>query len=104
MRLPWSALARWYRLSNPMPDAAPEAEPAAAPPHRRRGRWFARLALAMILLLVVGELFARFYLGLGDPPLMQSDPEIEYLFKPDQDCRRFGKRIHYNHYSMRSED
>jgi hypothetical protein len=49
-------------------------------------------------------LFARFYLGLGDPPLSQADPEIEYLFKPNQACRRFGNRIKYNQYSMRSEE
>lgn len=57
-----------------------------------------------LLLLIAGELFARFYVGLGDPPLMMPDPQIEYLFKPDQTCRRFGNRIHYNHYSMRADD
>jgi lysophospholipase L1-like esterase len=57
-----------------------------------------------LVLFVGGELFARFYLGLGDPPLSMNDPQIEYLFKPDQDCRRFGRRIKFNHYSMRSDD
>jgi lysophospholipase L1-like esterase len=33
-----------------------------------------------------------------------ADPEIEYLFKPNQEIRRFGNRIHYNAYSMRSDD
>src|SRR5215213_6427631 len=67
-------------------------------------RWGIRVGIVLVLLLIGGELIARFYLGLGDPPLMMTDPTIEYLFKPDQDCRRFGNRIKYNHYSMRSED
>jgi lysophospholipase L1-like esterase len=35
---------------------------------------------------------------------MRTDPEIEYLFQPDQDCRRFGNRVKVNRYSMRSDD
>jgi lysophospholipase L1-like esterase len=73
-------------------------------PPRPRRRWILRATVAIVLLAVGGELFARFYLGLGDPPLSQADPQIEYLFKPNQDCRRFGNRIKYNQYSMRSED
>ncbi len=58
----------------------------------------------MIALLVVGELTARFVLGLGDPPLLMADPEIQYLYQPNQDCRRQGNRVKYNAYSMRSDD
>lgn len=85
-------------------------EPPAPPPEAsrpRRGRWRRRLlvtGLALLLLVTAAELIARFYLGLGDPPLSVADPQIEYLFKPDQTCRRFGHRIHYNHYSMRADD
>jgi lysophospholipase L1-like esterase len=89
-------------MKPPTPD-----DPAAPPPSpkpRRRRRWVVRLAVVALLAFVAGELFARFYLGLGDPPLSQADPEIEYLFKPDQNCRRFGRHIQYNHYSMRSDD
>lgn len=53
--------------------------------------------------LVVGELFCRYYLGLGTPPLSVPHPTIEYLFAPDQDLMRFGNRIVYNHWSMRNE-
>ena len=70
-------------------------------------RWRRRLFIAAILLLVLlvgGELTARFALGLGDPPLLMADPHIEYLFRPNQDCLRFGNRVHYNAYSMRSDD
>jgi hypothetical protein len=53
-------------------------------------------------MLVGVELTARFYLGLGDPPLMIADPEIEYMFAPNQSVRRFGNSIRYNGYSMRA--
>ncbi|MER8959291.1 hypothetical protein [Mesorhizobium sp. M0701] len=56
------------------------------------------------LSLVCGELFCRYYLGLGTPPLSISDPKIEYLFAPDQDVFRFGNRVVYNHWSMRNEE
>ncbi|MBX2851871.1 MAG: hypothetical protein KTR15_09015 [Phycisphaeraceae bacterium] len=61
------------------------------------------LIVLFALLLGAGELFARFYLGLGDPPLSMADPEIEYLFQPSQDVSRFGNRIAFNAYSMRSD-
>lgn len=58
----------------------------------------------MIAVSVIGgELFARYYLGLGDPPLSISDPDIEYLFAPSQDVSRFGNQVKYNAYSMRSD-
>jgi hypothetical protein len=85
-------------------------EPPVSPPDerpRRPHRWRRRLrvtALVLLALLVTAELVARFYLGLGDPPLSMADPQIEYLFKPDQDCHRFDRHIRYNHYSMRSDD
>lgn len=71
---------------------------------QRRYRWLKWLVAVVLLLGVCGELVARFYLGLGDPPLSMADPEIEYLFKPNQDVNRFGNRVKYNAYSMRSDD
>ncbi|MGG6242661.1 hypothetical protein ACQ4N7_28980 [Nodosilinea sp. AN01ver1] len=50
------------------------------------------------------ELFARFGLGLGTPPLTIGHPTIEYMFKPGQDVYRFGNHILINQYGMRSED
>jgi len=58
--------------------------------------------LGLAALIAGGELFARFVLGLGDPPLSVSHPTIEYLFKA-QDVRRFGNRILVNEYGMRNE-
>ena len=57
-----------------------------------------------MVLLIAAELIARFYYGLGDPPLVQADPRIEYLYQPSKTYYRFGHVIHYNAYSMRSED
>ena len=57
---------------------------------------------AVCLLAVGGEWFARSVLGLGDPPLSITHPRIEYLYVPNQDVQRFGKRFLVNDYSMRS--
>lgn len=56
-----------------------------------------------ILAIAFAEGFARFGLGLGDPPLSVVDPEIEYLFKPGS-YRRFGNSVHINSRHMRSEE
>jgi len=60
------------------------------------------LLLAGVTILLAGEAFCRFVLGLGDPPLAMVHPQIEYLFKPDQQLRRLGNQISYNRWSMRS--
>lgn len=72
-----------------------------------KSRWRKRLLWLVVgaLIAVIGlELYARFGLGLGDPPLSIADPEIEYLFKPSRTYHRFGNVVHYNDYSMRSSD
>lgn len=61
------------------------------------------LLVAAILVFAGGEIFARYYLGLGTPPLLVANPQIEYLFKPDQDVTRFGNHFLINHYGMRSD-
>lgn len=66
--------------------------------------WLLRILVTLAIVLVVGELVARYYFGLGDPPLSMADSRIEYLFQPNQTCSRFGNRIHYNAFSMRSDD
>lgn len=68
----------------------------------RDKRRLLRLGGIGICVIVLGELFARFYLGLGDPPLSVAHPTIEYMFKPNQDVYRFGNRQLYNRYGMRS--
>ncbi|BDD87658.1 SGNH/GDSL hydrolase family protein [Desulfofustis limnaeus] len=61
------------------------------------------LMVSICALLVAGEWFARFVLGLGDPPLSTTHPRIEYMYTPDQDVQRFGNRFLVNGYGMRSE-
>jgi lysophospholipase L1-like esterase len=53
--------------------------------------------------LIAAEVFARFALGLGDPPLFQKDDAIEYVLKPGT-YRRFGHTIHINRWSQRSPE
>lgn len=62
------------------------------------------LSISTIITLFLGELFARYILGLGDPPLSISHPKIEYMYKPNQDVSRFGNRILINQYGMRSQN
>jgi len=57
----------------------------------------------VVVLLIAGELLARYAVGLGDPPLFVPDAKIEYLNKPGT-YRRFGHPIHINQWSMRSPD
>ncbi len=68
---------------------------------RRVGIWAGCLLLGAV---IAGELGARYIVGLGDPPLFVLDPEIEYLLKPDQKCRRFGHDYVVNSHAMRSEE
>jgi lysophospholipase L1-like esterase len=57
---------------------------------------------AICALALGGEWFARSVLGLGDPPLSITHPRIEYMYAPNQDVLRFGKRFLINGYGMRS--
>ena len=58
---------------------------------------------ALLVAVAGAELFCRFYLGLGDPPISIPDAEIDYIFAPNQDCSRFGNTVIYNNLSMRCE-
>lgn len=73
--------------------------PSASP---RRARAVIRTLAAVALLAVGAEFALRLTLGLGTPVLIETDPEIEYLLKPDQDLRRFGNRTVTNAFGMRS--
>jgi len=72
-----------------------------------RHKWIRRFVMAVVVMtvaaLVGGELVARYGLGLGDPPLSVVDETIEYRFKPGE-YHRFGNRVFYNAYSMRSDE
>jgi lysophospholipase L1-like esterase len=80
--------------------------PQPAQPRRphRLSRWTLRLLVIFILLVTGAELFARYKLGLGDPPLSMPDPQIEYLYQPSKTYHRFGNTVAFNQWSMRSDD
>lgn len=63
----------------------------------------ARIAAASLVVVAFAELTARVAFGLGDPVLYAADPAVEYLLRPDQNVRRFGRQIIVNQYGMRSE-
>jgi hypothetical protein len=68
----------------------------------KRGTRFLAALGALSGSVLVGELVARFVLGLGTPPLYVADPLSEYRLKPNQRLSRFGNRIDVNATSMRS--
>jgi len=72
------------------------------PKPRRRLLWI--VGGVVVFLLIIGELTCRWWFGLGDPPLYQAHPDIEYLLQPSQRRHRFGNVIAINQWSMRSEE
>jgi hypothetical protein len=55
----------------------------------------------LLLLIVLVEIVAQ-VIGLGDPPLVELDDEIEYMLVPDKKYVRFGNSIEINSHRMRS--
>jgi hypothetical protein len=87
-----------------MTMTAMQPAPSQQQPQRRWRRVARYAAMILLIGLLAGELFSRFYLGLGDPPVTITHPTIEYLFAPNQHVHRFGNRIEINSYSMRSAE
>ena len=61
----------------------------------------------LLLVIVVGSIAANgiaLWLGFGDPPLVVTDPDIEYYPVPNRTYRRFGNTVAINRYGMRSDD
>ncbi len=56
----------------------------------------------VLTVIAAGELFCRFVIGLGTPPLYQTDALLEYRLKPNQRVYRFGNLIEANERGMRS--
>ena len=61
-----------------------------------------RWVLAGALLLVAAEVGLRLY-GFGDPPLYQASDRYEYVYRANQDVRRFGNHVVINEASLRSD-
>jgi len=66
----------------------------------RTAKTVAGIALAVLL----AEFVCRFVLGFGDPPLVELDPEIEYMLVPSRSYERFGNVISVNAQRMRSPE
>lgn len=60
-------------------------------------------AATLAVFMAGAEVTLRSMVGLGDPPLYLTDPEIEYMLVPG-DYTRFGNRIHINSMHMRSSE
>src|SRR5687767_476777 len=94
------------------PNIKPPADAVPSPPARRRLLGGARrkrrallvISTLLILIVIIGELVARLWLGLGDPPLYNSDPQLEYIARPSSRYHRMGRVHAFNAYSMRSDE
>jgi hypothetical protein len=80
-----------------------EPLPTVVPPLPRRSA-LKIIILFVLIALVLAELVCRFAIGLGDPPLYQSDGQMEYLLQPSKTYHRFHHRFDVNQYSMRADD
>jgi hypothetical protein len=81
-----------------------EHTPVSVPPPKQT---FSRINVIVILVLgvlIFSELFCRLAIGLGDPPLYQTDEKMEYLLQPSKTYYRFHNRFAVNRYGMRAND
>jgi hypothetical protein len=60
--------------------------------------------MVLVCIFMAGEAYLRWDIGLGDPPLVMADPLMHYRYVPSQTCMRLHHLVHYNAYSMRSDD
>ncbi|MBW4662624.1 MAG: hypothetical protein KME01_00200 [Chroococcus sp. CMT-3BRIN-NPC107] len=65
-------------------------------------RYIVGIISAIVFFIVIGEIFAKYFLGLGTPPLTVVHSTIEYMYKPNQDVYRFNNHFIVNQYGMRS--
>lgn len=59
-------------------------------------------SVAMVAIIALTEILLRAIWGFGDMVLFREDKHFEYITEPNQERFRFGNRIAYNEYSMRS--
>lgn len=58
--------------------------------------------MALLLAVVAAEVVARVKYGLGDPPLLDLVPDIEYVYKPSRTYHYLHHTVAINSHSMRS--
>lgn len=66
-------------------------------------RYLRNFLISLLVLVVGGQLFAKYYLGLGDLPIYVKNKYYEYIYAPNQEVYRFHNRISTNAQSMRSK-
>ena len=69
-----------------------------------RSRRLFAAGFGLLAVLAAAEMTCRYVIGLGDAPLSEADPQMEYLFQPSQTCHPLHHLVHINRYSMRSDD
>lgn len=100
------------RLATPAPIPAGSSSKVSSPvltlpvllPSAIRKLSTPKVIFLLVLGFIASEFFCRFVIGLGDPPLYQTDTRMEYLLKPSKTYLRFHHRFAVNRYSMRSDD
>ena len=60
--------------------------------------------LSILVFPISLEIFAKYIIGLGNPPLLIEHKSIEYEYIPNQDIKRFHKQIKINSLGMRSDE
>jgi len=69
----------------------------------KRMRKLLVITSVLLIALIVVEVALRKLYGFGDMSILfQEDPAFEYIAKPNQDKVRFGNKVVYNEFSMRS--
>ena len=62
-----------------------------------------KITVLILIVIAVLEIILR-VVGLGDPPTVVLDEDIEYYVTPNKTFKRFGNTIETNRYGMRSKD
>ncbi|GHS94921.1 hypothetical protein FACS1894207_3860 [Bacteroidia bacterium] len=62
------------------------------------------ISIILTIIIIVSEMYLRFYWGFCDTVLVIEDAKYEYIAQPNQNRFRFRHHIYYNSYSMRSPE
>ena len=66
-------------------------------------KYLLRLVFIGFSFLIILQLIAKFYLGLGSIPVYITNPKYEYIYAPNQNLYRFHNHVVTNEFSMRSK-
>ena len=60
--------------------------------------------IGILLFIIFLEIFSKYILGIGSHPLIIKHKSLEYEYVPNQNIKRFHKRIKINSIGMRSDE